>query len=116
MRRPKAPTSTPPSCRMESARNERRGDRLGLVPKPDGVAPLLPPPNRNRLLPISIALLGGRNPRIRGFGWGRVGVGGREMWQSMCLTPRPPPPTPPHKGEGRRKSRTTFDHIGAARM
>src|SRR5260370_42459364 len=33
------------------------------------VAPRLPP-NRNRLLPISITFLSGRNPRIRGFGWG----------------------------------------------
>src|SRR5215831_14842452 len=62
---------------------------------------LLPPPNRNRLLPISIALLSGRNPRIRGFGLGRVGVGGREVVAKSCRLSRPPPPTPPHKGEER---------------
>src|SRR5712671_964050 len=61
----------------------------------------LPPPNRNRLLPISIALLSGRNPRIRGFGWGRVGVGGRAAWRSLgpLLDPHPSPQGP-HKGEG----------------
>jgi hypothetical protein len=63
---------------------------------------LLPPPNRNRLLPISIAPSSGRNPRIRGFDWGRAGVGGREAVALKCQTARPPPPTPPHKGEGRR--------------
>src|SRR5258707_6585773 len=64
----------------------------------------LPPPNRNRLLPISIALLSGGNPRIRGFGWGRDGVGGREVVAMRCRLSRPPPkkgtPCPPHKGEG----------------
>src|SRR5882762_5421939 len=71
----------------------------------------LPPPNRNRLLPISIALLSGRNPRIRGFGWGRDGVGGRAVGFLSCHISRPPPPTPPHKGRaiadeqrGRRRS------------
>src|SRR5215831_11918971 len=38
--------------------------------------------------------------------WGRVGVGGREMWHSIAITSRPPPPTPPHKGEGSRKNAT----------
>src|SRR5216683_3054179 len=33
--------------------------------------------------------------------WGRVGVGGGEVWHIGCPTRRPPPPTPPHKGEGR---------------
>src|SRR5882762_7683170 len=57
----------------------------------------LPPPNRNRLLPISIALLTGRNPRIRGFGWGRVGVGGRHC----CHISRPHHPRPlPTRGRG----------------
>src|SRR5216683_5757264 len=27
--------------------------------------------------------------------WGRVGVGGREVWHIRCPTRRPPPPTPP---------------------
>src|SRR6266478_6367376 len=66
---------------------------------------LLPPPNRNRLLPISITLLTGRNPRIRGFSGGRVGVEGREVQARRCPIPRPLPkkaaPCPPHKGEGR---------------
>src|ERR1700730_10437758 len=66
---------------------------------------LLPPPNRNRPLPILITLLTGRNPRIRGFSWGRVGVGGREVLARRCPIPRAPPkkaaPCPPHKGEGR---------------
>src|SRR5215471_7261598 len=30
--------------------------------------------------------------------WGRVAVGGREVAARECN--RPPPPTPPHKGEG----------------
>src|SRR5258707_15817686 len=64
---------------------------------------LLPPPNRNRLLPISIALLSGRNPRMRGFGWGRVGVGGREVAARRCPPARPPPPPPPPQGGGGRK-------------
>src|SRR5712671_3827514 len=80
----------------------------------------LPPPNRNRLLPISIALLSGRNPRIRGFGWGRVGVGGRGVWRSRAALARPPPPTPPHKGEGSRKlgslTRYAFFTIAATGM
>src|SRR5262249_6542247 len=62
---------------------------------------LPPPPNRNRPLPISIALLSGRNPRIRGFGWGRVGVGGREVVAILWRLSRPPHPTPANKGEGR---------------
>jgi len=36
--------------------------------------------------------------------WGRVGVGAREVLASVCRLSRPPPPTPPHKGEGRRSS------------
>src|SRR5215471_3577851 len=37
--------------------------------------------------------------------WGRVGVGGREVLARRCPNARPPPPTPPHKGEGRRLPR-----------
>ncbi len=33
--------------------------------------------------------------------WGRVGVGGHEVLAETCHISRPPPPTPPHKGEGR---------------
>src|SRR5262249_53463069 len=32
--------------------------------------------------------------------WGRVGEGGDAVMHQRCLTRRPPPPTPPHKGEG----------------
>src|SRR5215472_6118791 len=32
--------------------------------------------------------------------WGRVGVGGREVATRQCPIRRPPPPAPPHKGEG----------------
>jgi len=35
--------------------------------------------------------------------WGRVGVGGRARMHGRCHLARPPPPTPPHKGEGRTK-------------
>src|SRR5215831_1727572 len=64
------------------------------------VPPSLPPPNRNRLLPISITLSSGRNPRTRGFGWGRVGVGGREVTARPCPPYRPPPqPSPQGGGE-----------------
>src|SRR5713101_9151464 len=34
--------------------------------------------------------------------WGRVGVGGRGIVARNCPAARPPPPTPPQKGEGRR--------------
>src|SRR5215468_9422697 len=34
--------------------------------------------------------------------WGRVGVGGRGIVAKPCRLSRPPPPTPPHKGEGRK--------------
>src|SRR5262249_17951712 len=36
--------------------------------------------------------------------WGGVGGGGREMWHSIAITSRPPTPTLPHKGGGRRDS------------
>jgi pimeloyl-ACP methyl ester carboxylesterase len=36
--------------------------------------------------------------------WGRVGVGGRGKRHGLASTSRPPPPTPPHKGEGRRSA------------
>src|SRR5262249_46830261 len=74
------------------------------VLSPIGRPALLPPPNRNRLLPISIPLLMGRNPRIRGFGWGGGGVGGRAVGAQPGSTPRPPPPPPPPQGEGSRGS------------
>jgi len=62
--------------------------------------PLLPPPNRNRLLPISITLWMGRNPRIRGFGWGRVGVGVGSLWHSGATLIAPTPnPSPQGGGE-----------------
>jgi hypothetical protein len=32
--------------------------------------------------------------------WGRVGEGGGAVMHRRCLTQRPPPLTPPHKGEG----------------
>src|SRR5712692_7559713 len=62
--------------------------------------PRLPPPNRNRLLPISIALSRGRNPRIRGFGWGRAGVGGRAWGHSLDPLPDPHPRPLPTRGRG----------------
>src|SRR5499427_6656617 len=34
--------------------------------------------------------------------WGGVGEGDREVTAMPCHLSRPPPPTPPHKGEGRR--------------
>src|SRR6266849_2947849 len=75
-------------------------------PPPSRVAPrpLLPPPNRNRLLPISITLLSGRNPRIRGFGWGRVGAGGRAAGHSLAppLDPHPRPLPTRRRGVERR--------------
>ena len=59
----------------------------------------LPPP-RNRGLPrLRNMMRKSGKPDLR---WGRVGEGGREFWQNCCLTSRPPPPTPPHKGEGSR--------------
>src|SRR5258707_3069485 len=67
---------------------------------------LLPPPDRNRLLPISITLLSGRNPRIRGFGWGRVGVGGAPMWQFLSTFPDPHPRPLPTTGRESQISRT----------
>src|SRR6266446_10199987 len=33
--------------------------------------------------------------------WGGVGVGDRGVMAQTCPTARSPPPTPPHKGEGR---------------
>src|SRR5258707_15163302 len=63
---------------------------------------LLPSPNRSRLLPTSVTLLGGRTLAIARFGWGGVGGGGRKRRRSGATTPRPPPPTPPPKGGGRR--------------
>jgi Family of unknown function (DUF5681) len=36
--------------------------------------------------------------------WGRVGVGGQAVRRRGVLISRPPPPTPPHKGEGRSES------------
>jgi hypothetical protein len=42
--------------------------------------------------------------------WGRVGVGGRAVWQRRCHICRPPPkkgtPCPPHKGEGSSRRRS----------
>src|SRR5258706_6497316 len=52
-------------------------------------------PNRSRLLPTSVTLLSGRTLAIARFGWGEVGGGGRERWQSRAITARPPTPTPP---------------------
>src|SRR6516162_1790353 len=34
--------------------------------------------------------------------WGRVGEGGGAVMHRRCLTQSPPPPAPPHKGEGSR--------------
>src|SRR6266849_3500328 len=65
--------------------------------------PLLhPSPNRSRLLPTSVTLLNGRTLAIARFGWGGVGGGGRGVWHRDAITPRPPTPTLPHKGGGRR--------------
>src|SRR5262252_529620 len=58
----------------------------------------LPPPNRNRLLPISIAQFSGRNPRILGFGWGRSGWG-VVPWGTGVPTGSTPTPDPsPQEG------------------
>ncbi len=54
-----------------------------------GNAKASPPPRRPSCLPPPL--------------WGRVGVGGREVLARMCHIARPPPPTPPRKGEGSRK-------------
>jgi hypothetical protein len=75
---------------------------------------LLPPPNRNRLLPISITLLIGRNPRIRGFGWGRVGVGGRwkRLGHASFADPHPRPlPTRGGGKESPRAARHAFRRV-----
>src|ERR1700730_3327090 len=67
-----------------------------------GGAPLLPSPNRSRLLPTSITFLSGRTLAIARFGWGGVGGGGRRLGYARATAPRPPTPTLPHKGGGRR--------------
>src|SRR5262249_45199952 len=38
-----------------------------------------------------------------------VGAGGREVVAMRCRLSRPPPPTPPHKGEGRSLQRRQSD-------
>ena len=42
---------------------------------------------------------------------GRVGVGGREVTAQQCPFRRPPPPTPPHMGEGRRRAWRHSNHV-----
>ena len=63
-----------------------------------GATLLLPSPNRSRLLPTSVTLLGGRTLAIARFGWGGVRDGGRRMWHACATASRPPTPTLPHKG------------------
>ena len=63
---------------------------------------------------ISVRSLPLPNPGLPGFGhfslpeagkpaagWGRVGEGGDAVTHRRCPTQRPPPLTPPHKGEGK---------------
>ena len=65
-----------------------------------GATLLLPSPNRSRLLPTSVTLLGGRTLAIARFGWGGVRDGGRRMWHACATASRPPTPSLPHKGGG----------------
>src|SRR5262249_46764360 len=67
---------------------------LGLLGPPF----LPPPPDRSRLLPTSVTLLSSRTLAIARFGWG----GGRAKWHACANLARPPTPTLPHKGGGRR--------------
>src|SRR5712692_9685966 len=72
---------------------------------------VVPSPTRSRLLPTSVTLLSGRTLATASFGWGGVGGGGRAMRHTCAITPRPPTPTLPHKGGGRRskaRSRPTI--------
>src|ERR1700681_1188956 len=64
---------------------------------------LLRSPNRSRLLPTSITFLRGRTLAIARFGWGGGGGGGRRLGHVRVVPSRPPTPTLPHKGGGRRK-------------
>src|SRR6266852_38720 len=59
-----------------------------------------PSPNRNRLLPISISFVEWPKPAYTRFRLGEGRGGGSCRGAQSYFTPRPPPPTPPHKGEG----------------
>jgi TctA family transporter len=84
--------------------------RPRAAPRGDaGTASLLPPPNRNRLLPISISSLMGRNPRIRGFGWGRVGVEGRAVGHGGAASLDPHPQPLPTRGRGETTQKIHMD-------
>src|SRR5258705_2048122 len=92
----------------ERGQSLARGAKLTLAAiDEDKVGPgllgvLLPSPNRSRLLPTSVTLLGDRTLAIARFGWGGVGGGGRKRRRSGATTPRPPtPPPPPHGGGGK---------------
>src|SRR5262249_3370599 len=59
---------------------------------------LLPPPRAPGLPGSRLIVRKSGKPDLR---WGRVGEGGGAVTHDYSLTDGPPPPTPPHKGEGR---------------
>src|SRR5262245_38801696 len=77
---------------------------------------VLPPPSEPRLAGVRSAqnLPEAGKPAA---GWGRVGEGGgaaTHKWRHLRTTALPPPPTPPHKGEGRNSWRGLSAAFNAA--
>src|SRR5262249_24655560 len=71
----------------------------GKCSQPRSALGLLPRPTKPR--PAGVwSLLSLPEAGKPAAGWRRAGEGGDAVKHWRCLKQRPPPPTPPHKGEG----------------